>query len=447
MDFIKEFDEAISFMGSDDLFESLVKVSDDEIYELSQTLALISKYHFKPEKTNNERFSFIANSSLSGGQHPCSAAECRTKKLNQLTTFASLYADEVYIENPFENIMLRGRENVMTVDRQELFHGIRNYIQLKPLIKKGVIKYANNMVSLCQHHSESIAKPLADKIREKEEKLYKYLHKHILENCTFLFGLNKDLTPYLKVIGPEDFIDHGEIYFHFNKPYPSLITTLLTKQAPCKLSKNEVVDNNVLDIIINPILRDLSSQEWNTVFYNTSYLCDNPTQIKIVSKINSSAYAASSSAFEKGMKHYLPTIYTQNLQTVMDLREKEGEAFFVYRDKLSKLINESKSWSEKEVTSIFRDELLPEINLIDKKIKDWRSNSIETLKEKVIFGTGAVVVGLYSGVLPVNIGEIVAAIGGGSAVVGALMDYNKTFKEKEKARSNDFYFLWQARRE
>ena len=62
----------------------------------------------------------------------------------------------------------------------------------------------------------------------------------------------------------------------------------------------------------------------------------------------------------------------------------------------------------------------------------------------MIFGTGAVTVGLYAGFLPADIGSIVAALGGGSAVAGSIMDYNKTFKEKQEARSNDFYFLWQA---
>ena len=90
--------------------------------------------------------------------------------------------------------------------------------------------------------------------------------------------------------------------------------------------------------------------------------------------------------------------------------------------------------------------MLPEINLIDKKIKDWKSKTKNSLKTKLIFGSGAVTVGLYAGVLPPDIGQIIAAIGGGTAVTSALMELNSTLKEKDEARSNDFYFLWQARR-
>ncbi len=145
------------------------------------------------------------------------------------------------------------------------------------------------------------------------------------------------------------------------------------------------------------------------------------------------------------MSHYLPSIYSQNVDEMLRLRENEGEAFAVYRDKLTKLIREAKSWNEKEVSEVFRDQVLPEINKLEKAINDWKKKTRESLKQKAIFGSGAVTIGLYSGVLPPDIGQIVAALGGGTAVVGALMDYNKTLKEEHEARSNDFYFLWQMK--
>jgi len=205
-----------------------------------------------------------------------------------------------------------------------------------------------------------------------------------------------------------------------------------------------MLSEGMLSLIIDPIIKDLSNQEWHSAFYGTSYLCDNPTQMKIAAKLNSESYAASSSAFNKGMSHCLPLVYAKDLSAIVKLREKEGEAFSVYRDKVHSLLKSTNRWSEVEVAEAFRDQILPEINLIDKKIKDWKLKTRESLKEKVIFGTGAVSIGLYAGMLPPNIGQLVAAIGGGSAIAGAVMDYNKTLKDRIEARSNDFYFLWQA---
>lgn len=445
MEFIEEFETSIKLWGEGDINEALSSADVEDVFEFAETMALISRYHFKDRRQPNENFSFIANSSLSGGRYPCSDLDCRTKKLDQLVSFASLYADEVYIQNPFEHVMLAGVENLNEANRQELVHGVYNYFYLKPLIEKGIIKYAQNAVSLCQYHKESLADPLSNNIRKKEQKLYELLHRHLIDKCTIVFDIGKGSGPFFEIKGPATIIEHGITYFHLYEPLPEFANKLKKKNLPYQLSREEIDEGDVLSFIINPILRDLSNQEWHSAFYGTSYLCDNPTQMKIASQLNSPAYKANSSSFEKAMEHYLPAVYSQDLSVIMELRERENAAFSVYRDKMNSMLRKANSWSESEVSELFRDQVLPEINIIEKKIKDWKSKTRESFKEKILFGSGAVSVGLYAGLLPPDIGQILAAIGGGTAVASALMDYNKTLKEKEEARSNDFYFLWQAK--
>ncbi|WP_026600861.1 hypothetical protein [Methylomonas sp. 11b] len=445
MDFIEEFETSIKLWGDGDIIESLSSSEADDVFEFAETMALITRYHFNQNQQPNENFSFIANSSLSGGRHPCSYPECRLRKLDQLVSFASLYADEVYIQNPFEQVMLKSSENINEVSRQELTHGILNFFRLKPLIEKGIIKYAQNTVSLCQHHKDTLANPISKNIEQKEDKLYELLHEYLINKCAIYFDIGKGAGPFFKIEGPKSLIDHGVMYFHLYEPLPDFVESLKAKKLPYKLSQKEIADYNILSLIISPILRDLSNQEWHSAFHGTSYLCDNEAQMKIASQLNNPVYKANSSSFEKAMKHYLPTIHSKDYNAIVKLRERESEAFAVYRDKINSMIKKQKNWSEVEVSEMFRDQVLPEINIIEKKVKDWKSKSRESLKEKVIFGSGAISVGLYAGLLPPNIGQIIAAIGGGTAVVGAMMDYNKTLKEKEEARSNDFYFLWQAK--
>jgi hypothetical protein len=105
MEFIEEFDTAIRLWTNGNIVNDIHNRSAKDVYEFAETLALIAKYHFQPSAKPNENFSFIANSALSGGNQPCSYAECRKNKLNELITFSALYADEVYIQNPFENVM------------------------------------------------------------------------------------------------------------------------------------------------------------------------------------------------------------------------------------------------------------------------------------------------------------------------------------------------------
>lgn len=446
MEFIKEMDEAIALWSEGDIEGAIFNSTEEEFFEFVEVLSLISKHHFYSSSSPNESFSFIASTALSGGPHPCSAPECRKRKLDQLVSFASLYADEVYIQSPFESVYLRGDRPIREVERQEAFAGIYNYLYLRPLIDCGLVKYASVNVNFCEQHAKEIAKPLSASIDKKEEKLYQALESHMLDHCTvtFDFAEGNKAKPFFKITGPEDIIEHGEIYLHAYEPISSLFLPFMERKAPYGLEKDEVEECNILSQVIGPIVQDLSIQEWHSALNGTSYLCDNKTNIKVASKINSKAYSANSTAFERAMKHYLPAVYSNQVSSIIDLRKKEEEAFAVYRDKLNKMIRETRLWSEEEVSRVFRDEILPEINLIDKKVKDWKANTRASIADKVLFGVATASFGLYGGVLPSNIGEIVAALGGTSAVVGPLMDFNKTLKEKQEARKNDFYFLWQA---
>jgi len=444
MEFLEEFDEIIALGSGLDAEHILYKASDEEVYEFAETLALSARYHFSKSENQNKNFSFVANSSLSGGKHPCSEIPCRSKKLDNLISFSAIYADEVYIQNPFEEIMISGLEDITDYSRDEIIHGIINYGHLKPLIRKGIIKYAQNEVILCQTHNETIAEPLSTEIIRKQEILYELLCGNLIDRCAVTLDRNESY-PFLEVKGPEEFIDHGRAYLRFFYDPPEFVSDFLSIRTPYVFTKEEIIKLELLSYIVAPILRDLSNQEWHSAFFGTSYLCDNATQIALASKLNNDAYTASSTALNNALNHTLPTVNSSNLSNVLKLREQEEEAFTVYRDKLHELLKQTNNWNESEVEEAFRDTVLPEINTIDKKVKDWKVRSRESLKEKLIFGTGAVSIGLYSGMLSPNISQLVAAVGGGAAVTGAVMDINKTFKEKYEARVNDYYFLWQAK--
>lgn len=444
MDFIDEFDEVIRLGVNGNIEGTLLNADDDYIFDFTETLYLITRYYFDVSNKPNENFSFIANSSLSGGSHPCASPECRIEKIKQLASFSSLYTDEVYIQNPFEMIFNAGHEKLNFMSRKDLISGIYNYLYLKPLIKRGIIKYAQNMVSLCHEHKIALAEPLSEKIIKKENELYKLLHDFILDNCEVSLNMDGNKTPFFEIKSPTGFIEHGVMYFHIMEPLGDYIEGLCKNKMPYIFTKKEIYKEEILRLVINPIIKDLSDQEWHSCFYGTSYLCDNQIQMNIASRLNKSVYKANSTSFSSSIKHYLPTIQSKNLDEILKLRDRELEAFHVYRDKLNKMIKSSGNWKESEVSEIFRDQILPEINIIEKKVKDWKTKARGNLRDKVIIGSGALSFGLYSGVLPNDFSHLFAAAGGGAALVSAVIDLTKTLKGKEEARGNEFYFLWQA---
>jgi hypothetical protein len=442
---VSELDMAIAlWTDGASIEEAIFHASRDELFEFSEVLSLISKHHSQPKAGKREQFSFTANSALSGGSHPCASRECRIQRTERLIAFAALYADEVYIQQPFEGIALRDPSSIREVDRHNLVAGIYTYKALRPLIEKGVVKYSHDLNPFCDYHSEIIAKPLAKRIDTKCQALEAEITRLLLESCSVTFNRTNRRSPYFEISGPEGVIEHGKVYFHAFQPMPSIFRRFQKRGSTYTLNKAEIEDSGVLRMVVSPIVRDITFQEWHTALNGTSYLCDNPAHIALVSTVNNETFAASSSAFSNALKHHLPQIYSRDPSTLLDLREREAEAFFVYRDKLRKLMQGAAGWNEKEVSCVFRDEIVPEINGLKKRIHDWKANARESLKEKLIFGTGAVTLGLYAGILPADIGQLVAALGGTSAAAGVLMDWNKTLKEKQQARTSDFYFLWEA---
>lgn len=442
---INEFDTALRLWNDqDDLIAAVLKGPKRKVFELAETLSAITRYHSVSNKPANENFSFTANASLSGGRHPCAAPKCRMEKIDSLISFATLYADEVYIQNPFENISLESHKELHEANRNEILNGLFAYMQFRPLMERGLIKYALNTAPFCDHHFEHVAKPLLDRIHEKEAALEAAIHNELIECCAVTFNFENVNSPFFQITGPDSLIEHGSVYLHAYTPPPKIFNQFRRKGPIYKLSRAEIEDSGALRYVIDPIVRDLAMQEWHTALCNTSYLCDNKAHIRLASKINPENFIANSTAFEKGLQHHLPSIFSNDVHALLSLREQEEEAFLVYRDNLRKLLQKTDGWDENEVSRVFRDEILPEVNLIKKRVNDWKSNTRQSIGEKIIFGAGAVTLGLYAGVLPANVGQIVAALGGGSAIASALMDFNKTFKEKQQARTNDFYFLWQA---
>lgn len=450
MDFIEEFDQSIN-LWSQDINTSFENSSPETLYKLIETLSLSIKYHLSPSilDTQNENFSFIANTSLSGGRHPCSYIDCRASKLDGLVSFASLYADVVYIRNPFEYIYHSWNEHDIEYIKYEMLVAIQQYLYLKPYLVARIIKYSCSYVDLCSEHHETLAKPLYKKIEDKEKKLYSEFENHLLSNCIISLDKFKNGQAFIELIDKTGLIEHGKSYLHFydkSKSKSKHLRKLIKSGKKHVLTKSEIEQEELLSMIIGPSIYDILDQEWTSYFYDSSILFDNKQKYQIAGKMNEKIASINSEAFNDSISHYLPTIHSRDPLEIIKLRTEEEESFKVYRDKLHKLLMEAPKHEGKVISDIFRDTVLPEINLINKKIKDFQVKKQTAIRDKLIFGSGAVTFGLYSGMLPSNLGSILAAIGGGSAIVSTMIDYTSSFRSKDEARANDYYFLWELTR-
>src|SRR5439155_21931290 len=128
------------------------------------------------------------------------------------------------------------------------------------------------------------------------------------------------------------------------------------------------------------------------------------------------------------------------------LRQKDGAAFQVYRDSVSRVLRELTSRDAKKARQAFQDVVLPHLSDIDLALSNAKKVARRKIATNVAIGTGLVAVGLTTGLLPPNVGQIIASLGGLQAGANALQGMIELLAEPEAVRQNKYYFLWKARR-
>jgi hypothetical protein len=202
--------------------------------------------------------------------------------------------------------------------------------------------------------------------------------------------------------------------------------------------------DEIIDHYVHPILDDVLLHNWYSNRYGCNYLTAREIDLNLISNINDENTNGASLALSKAFGHSLPMIENISIDGLLKLRTEEAEAFHVYRDALSKGLETAGCTDGKLYQQIFDDIVRPEVNKIDSTIKNSRKLLKESIRQDIVFGAGFVSVGLFSGILPPNIGQILAALGGFKYVSGLLDKTNQLFKEPPHIRDNKYYFLWKV---
>lgn len=392
-------------------------------------------------------FDFIANSSLSGGRHPCVAKSCRLSRVDSLARFASLYSDSVLIQDPFPSVKSDSQYTSVKESflKYDLITTIGILYKLRPLIEKGIIGFAASEFHFCRDCYERYIRDIG--FDNTKSKIYKILEHKFLYEVNYKVVV-RDNFPVIEATGPEELVEHGQAY---RIPVGEKLLQAVSKHEKTGknllFSKRKVKESGLLDSDINPIISDIVLQNFYSELYHTQYITDHELDLELIGAANATDVNILSNSLIKGFAHSIPYLSDIEVSQLLKLRDVEGEAFNVYRDSFTQAIKSVSGPNAQKVKQAFDDIVRPELNNIELAIKNSRKLLWGSLTQDIIFGTGFITVGLFSGLLPPNIGEIVAALGGFNFVAGSLDKINKLTQEPSEIRNNKYYFLWKANRE
>lgn len=390
-------------------------------------------------KTLDSGFNFIANSTLSGLPFPCESLDCRLQNIDKLARNAILYSDSIYLQNPFEQY-LKYKE-FDKVLRENLISDLIILHFIRPLLKIGLFKLAKSKTHFCHDCYVKFQEEYLNNFNYNLKIAEEVIEDSIYKDVTYTL-IKSNGKKAVQISGSNDFLDHP-IIINFKKYTPKVLAPLKLKKGGIQLSPEQIKSSGLLYYLLGDILKNITIQDYYSKYYSAHILTNRELDLTILNLINKKTFNIEQiprADILKNIDHFVPYIGEISLKRLIDLRKNEGESFQVYRDKINSIVKMT-NLDGKDYSDIFKDEIQPELNRINQTIKNNRKHLWNNVKSNIFLASTYITATLYSGVLPSNINEIVAAIGGFSFAQTIGQDVINLIKQPA-IRENELYFLW-----
>lgn len=432
-------------------------MSLDEIFKLNEEI----NSKIEPVKVRNEElpnYNFAINGELGGQDYGgCSGIDCRLERVNELNRFASLWADKVYIHSYFDKHKIMSEGEQASKDpraeasfRESYAGHLKCFNKLKPLVEKGIVEVIGGHGVCPTCYAEKTYE--IDDIRDVLSKHVEELAGRYRENIHGVLLRDKEseelglYTVALKV--PEDIDRHGEAMWLGPRIPKRLEKKLITGGKEIVLSKRElkeirIPESRIMQLVNSVLFSQVLAKAHGL---DTSFCTNSHLEVKLMNYIsNSEKDIDRNQVLQRELACELPILTGIPLEYLLEIREKNHEAFLVYRDAIKAVINDylSQDLNNEEVKELYGDVILPKINSLNSEIKVIKERARRNLRLDIIvlvtFGT----FGLLSNTLTAQIPFLAAS--GLSALEIARNIYN-SIGTPDKIKRNDFYFLWKLSR-
>lgn len=438
---MEEFFEYLSQKGltQNRFGKKLFKLHNEELRDLIINGIGFASISRKADKEAN--FNFVANSTLSGGPFPCGELPCRIKNIDNLARNSILYADTVFISNPFEQYIHLTEFNEFV--RYQLAIDLTLLYYSKPLFNEGIFQYASSITHVCKsclRKMNAFSRSYERKMDRAEESLL----ENILTELRYKIKYYKDSTPYIEIDGTNDILEHPLIINIQNDPLDCLKKRLKRKRKS-ELTAQEVIDLGIADVMIYPIIDDLITQNHYSNYFNSYYLTSRNIDAQLINQNQNKNKLNLSNTISNSLDHNLPFLPNTDIKKLIRLRKHEGEAFQIYRSSLTNFLTNIKS-KDYNMKQAFKDEIEPEINKINQVIKNSKKLIIADITKDVFVGSTFVSVGLFSHFLPPNIGQLVAGLGGVNYLGKFGDNVKKLATIESEVKTNKYFFVWKLQK-
>lgn len=376
----------------------------------------------------SHRFTFTLGSSLSGGPHPCSNPECRLNSIKETASFASAYADKIYLPNFFHNYSFAAAKGDHLDDlKMSFIADILVYYHVKPLVERGMVEVVSSGVNICPECYEKRCNQI---------------------NNLILSQVGNDITIKLEEDGVIHFYDNSQLLDgNFIYVQGASADRFHHLKVPHVFSKEEIVKYKILNHASSRVLFDITNYKANGASGKSSYLTSRPLDAKVI-KLLMPEIENAQDQIMTGTEHTIPFIRGADMSDILHMRDSEQEAFDVYRNSVSKLIQSDLVKNAKHSKEMLDDIVKPKLDKLTLKVKKHKEIINKRIGRKLIINMTILSLGLLSSKffnLSDNILHMATLPATGLNVASITSDIAERRILPEEVQTSEFFFLWKLR--
>jgi len=429
---------------------SVRSLSLSELVDTANEIEHAIKAKHQPVK--DPIYSFSASLSLGGdGSVGCKHLDCRIERLNKLARFALMYSDSVYINSFFSYYTEIDDDSHIEFLKEDFYDDLLVLHEVFPLIEHGHINLFSPELDVCfSCQAEEFLGEFSSKLFSREYKRLQraYLDKMLVtcegEQGLYIFNYDGP-SPYFDHIGastcigvPAELANRPRILSRIEEGRIVTLSRTLVKELGLHLDRAHNIATDVIHGIVT------------SGCLNTTFLTHHDLHIKFLNSLHNVPEIRKKNTISlEHLTSIVPFLEDISLKDLMKVRERENEAFILYRKALNKAIDtfcrSGSEFTEQVARELHGDVIAPSLAFLDKKVNQAKRDLVSRPLRSLVGVVGAISFGILTGLIPPDMSNIAKAIG--LVKFGAdVIDQTMAVGDKENRIATDkFYFLWKVR--
>jgi hypothetical protein len=389
---------------------------------------------------------YLPSSSMRG-ESGCRHWECRIPKIRTLARYVALYCDRAVIPVKLAAPGAGRGQFSEALERMEVAGIVGGIIELRPLIEAELATLVPEELHFCKEHWDqevpdykrivAAAKKLAKKNSDRFTVRYRPPER-MHDSASLVFR------------GPEDYLEHGKIITVLDS-IPRWIGDKKSGQG-FLLPKETVRERGlVLDFFLR-IANDALLQSYFGTAFNARYVTDLAGEADFFTTLyKNDELSRQTAALCARLTHTVPLMNDVPIKTILTLRRNEPEAFQNYRSTLTGIvrthIRNGKPVTDSEAKEIYLDVLKPQLDALQVQAETARRTPLRKGALRVVATSALIGLGIYSGILPSHVADLVKTIGGFSVTKDLADTFLAIQRNPPEIRNNNLYFLLRLKQE